>query len=113
MRSKRSPLLLLPAALLLSACNVAPSSPVASPETEQGRDNTSTAATLAATCSGCHGTGSNGKAIVSLDGYSSDQIYAGLQHYRQDPNGVTAMHRMARGYTEEQVQLIASYLGQP
>jgi cytochrome c553 len=48
-----------------------------------------------------------------LDGYTSEQIYTGFQRYRQDPNGATAMHRMARGYSAQQVQLIADYLGQP
>ena len=113
MRGQRSPWLLIPAVLLLASCTSAPSPPVASSETIKVRDSTSAAAALAATCSGCHRPGSNGSAIVTLDGYTSEQIYTGFQRYRQDPNGATAMHRMARGYSAQQVQLIADYLGQP
>ena len=113
MRGQRSPLLLMPVVLLLASCSSAPSPPVTSSETIKLSDNTSSAAALAATCSGCHGPGSNGSAIVTLDGYTSEQIYTGFQRYRQDPNGPTAMHRMARGYSAQQVQLIAEHLGQP
>ena len=113
MRGQRSPLLLMPVALLLASCSSAPSPPITSSETIKLSDSTSTAAALAATCSGCHGPDTNGSAIVTLEGYTSEQISTGFQRYRQDPNGATAMHRMARGYSAQQVQLIADYLGQP
>ncbi|MEP6390592.1 MAG: hypothetical protein ABJ056_11775 [Halioglobus sp.] len=113
MSGQRSSLLLMPAVLLLASCTSAPTPPAATSESINLREGTSTAATLAATCSGCHAPGSNGDAIVSLDGYTSEQIYTGFQRYRQDPNGATAMHRMARGYSTQQVQLISDYLGQP
>lgn len=113
MRGQRSSLLLMPAALLMASCVSAPSPSVATSEPVRLRDSTSTAATLAATCSGCHGDGSSSDAIVSLDGYDSEQIYNGFLRYRQDPKGATAMHRMARGYSTQQIQLISDYLGQP
>ena len=31
--------------------------------------------------------------------------------YRRTTAGGSSMHRMARGYTEEQIRLIADYLG--
>lgn len=50
---------------------------------------------------------------MSLDKYSAEQIASRFRTYRDDPAGPTAMHRMARGYSDEQIQLIADYLGQP
>ncbi len=113
MRGQRSPLLLMPVFLLLASCTSAPSPPTSTSETIKLSDSISAAAALAATCSGCHGPGSSGSAIAKLDGYTSEQIYTGFQRYRLDSNGATAMHRMARGYSADQVQLIADYLGQP
>ena len=95
---------LAPIVLLLASCSSAPAGQ---------HDSTGQAATLASVCSGCHAGGTTGTAIVSLDKYSAEQIASRFRTYRDDPTGPTAMHRMARGYSDEQIQLIADYLGQP
>ncbi len=66
-------------------------------------------AILASVCSGCHASG--GTAIVSLDGYTSEQIKVRVVSYRND--GGTVMHRMARGYSDVEIDSIATYLGSP
>lgn len=68
------------------------------------------AATLASACSGCHAPGSQASAIVRLDEYDAGQLTTLFNRYRQDESGETAMHRMARGYTDEEVALIADFL---
>ena len=66
-------------------------------------------ALLTASCSGCHATG--GESVTSLQGMSSVELRAKLEAYRSDSDGNTAMHRMARGYSDQQIALIAQTLG--
>ena len=89
--------------LALAAC--AERAPEPTPQLQQ-------AALLTASCSGCHASGGSPDGIVTLDGMSAQQLEASLLGYRNDPAGGTAMHRMARGYTEAQIAAIAAALGQ-
>jgi cytochrome c553 len=66
-------------------------------------------ALLASACSGCHASG--GKAIVSLEGYTAERLKALLTAYRAE--GGTAMHRMVRGYTDAEIESIATTLAHP
>ena len=66
------------------------------------------AAGLASTCSGCHRAG--GSAIVDLREYSVLRIQQLLLSYKQAPDGPTAMHRMARGYSDAEIAMIAGRL---
>jgi len=66
------------------------------------------AATLAAACSGCHAK--NGDAIVGLGTRSADEIQSSLIAYKADAAGSSVMHRIARGYSEAQIRMIAAYL---
>ena len=77
---------------------------------ETSRPALSQAASLASACSGCHGSDSSSKAIVSLNGYSAERIRERFLAYREEPEGPSAMHRMARGYTQQQIVMIAEYL---
>ncbi len=67
-------------------------------------------ALLAASCSGCHAEG--GGAIAGLEGIPAAELEARLLAYRDDAGGGSSMHRMARGYTDEQIALIARTLGE-
>mgnify|MGYP006273908517 CR=1 FL=1 len=70
--------------------------------------STSPAARLAAACSGCHaGTGA---AIVSLERRSAADLSAALVRYRSETEGTTVMHRLARGYTRDEIDAISAYL---
>ena len=72
--------------------------------------STDTGARLAVACAGCHS--SKPGAIASLVGYSEDQLIERLNTYRIETDGTTVMHRLARGYSEEEIQLVSAYLGQ-
>lgn len=65
---------------------------------------------LAATCANCHGT--NGQArgdMKSLAGVSAEKIVAMLADYKSGAQPATIMHQIAKGYTDEQIKLVAAY----
>ena len=69
------------------------------------------AASLTLSCSGCHAQ--NGTAIVSLNGLPADYIERRMLEYKEQSRGTSVMHRLARGYSTEQIQAIAAELGAP
>lgn len=93
------------AGLWLAGCGGVPAGSTASPaQLDQ-------AALLTASCTGCHAAGGSQTGIVTLDSMTSAELEAKLLAYRNDPGGATAMHRMARGYTDRQIAVIANRLG--
>ena len=65
---------------------------------------------LAATCANCHGT--NGQArgdMKPLAGLTADKIVAMLADYKSGNQPATIMHQIAKGYTDEQIRLVAGY----
>lgn len=72
--------------------------------------DTDTASVLVLACTGCHSDQSG--AITSLNNYSSDQLRNALLQYKTDANGTTVMHRLARGYSNAEIELISLQLGQ-
>lgn len=65
---------------------------------------------LAATCANCHGT--NGQArgdMKPLAGQSAEKILAAVADYKSGAQPATIMHQIAKGYTDEQMRLIAGY----
>ncbi len=65
---------------------------------------------LAATCANCHGT--NGQAsgeMKQLAGQSAEKIMAAIADYKSGAQPATIMHQIAKGYTDEQIRLIAGY----
>ena len=65
---------------------------------------------LAATCANCHGT--NGQArgdMKVLAGVSAGKITAMLADFKSGAQPATIMHQIAKGYTDEQIRLIAGY----
>lgn len=93
------------ASLWLAGCAVSSATVV----TDAAPDSIDQAALLASACSGCHHV--NGTAIVDLRSQSAAQIEQSLRAYRQAADGPTAMHRMARGYTDAEITAIARRLG--
>lgn len=75
--------------------------------------NTGTAArSLAATCANCHGT--NGKAISgagmeALAGEPKEKLLQKLKDFRSGAKPATIMHQISKGYSEEQLALVAEY----
>ena len=69
-----------------------------------------TARDLAATCANCHGT--NGHSVGgsdSLAGVPADNILQKLQEFRDGDRPSTLMYQVVKGYTEEQLKLVAEY----
>ena len=65
---------------------------------------------LAATCANCHGT--NGQArgeMKPLAGVPAEKIIAALADYKSGAQPATIMHQIAKGYTDEQIRLVAGY----
>jgi cytochrome subunit of sulfide dehydrogenase len=65
---------------------------------------------LAATCASCHGT--NGQArgdMKPLAGVSAEKIVAMLADFKSGNQPATIMHQIAKGYTDEQIKLVAGF----
>jgi cytochrome c553 len=67
---------------------------------------------LAATCANCHGT--NGRAVPgtgmdALAGMEKARTLQKLADFRSGTRPATIMHQIAKGYTDEQLDLIAGY----
>ena len=69
---------------------------------------TDAGARLAMACAGCHSETSG--AIASLSGYDEETLILRLSDYKSDASGTTVMHRLARGYSEDQIQQVSAYL---
>ncbi len=69
---------------------------------------------LAATCANCHGTdgqGVVGTGMPVINHLSSAEILKKMLDYKSGALTGTIMHQLAKGYTDEQLQTIASVLG--
>ena len=67
---------------------------------------------LAATCANCHGT--NGKAVAgsgadALAGNKKSTTLQKLADFKSGAKPASIMHQIAKGYTDEQLDLIAGY----
>lgn len=67
---------------------------------------------LAATCAACHGT--DGRAvpdagIVGLRGRDRIELATRLLAFRDGSRPATVMHQIAKGYTPEQIDQLATY----
>ncbi len=79
--------------------------PVLSPAAELNRGQM-----LSISCAGCHGTdGKSPGAIPSIAGKSADTIETALKEFRSGKREATVMDRHAKGYTDEELKLIAQY----
>jgi sulfide dehydrogenase cytochrome subunit len=66
---------------------------------------------LANTCAGCHGTAgvSAGPASPTLAGINAEYFTDIMKRYQDDSAYSTIMGRIAKGYTEEEIALMADY----
>jgi cytochrome c553 len=68
------------------------------------------ARSIAATCTGCHGTnGVSSGAIPTLAGVEAERIARLMREFREGDRPATVMHQHARGYTEEQIDAVAAW----
>lgn len=65
---------------------------------------------LAAGCTTCHATDSRGAGPLSrLGGQAKAELLQKLHAFRSGERPATVMHQIARGYTDEQLELIVAY----
>ncbi|HMW18749.1 MAG TPA: cytochrome C [Accumulibacter sp.] len=70
------------------------------------------ARSLAAGCTGCHGT--EGRAVPgagfdSLAGFDQARMLQKLADFKSGSRPATVMHQIVKGYSDEQLALIAAY----
>ncbi|HEY9200856.1 MAG TPA: c-type cytochrome [Gammaproteobacteria bacterium] len=66
---------------------------------------------LASTCFACHGTdGRSSGSIPSIYGYPVETLYRNMKSFQDGTRPATVMGRHAKGYTDEEIKLIAEYL---
>jgi cytochrome c553 len=75
-----------------------------------GAGEDSTARSLAANCTSCHGPGgvSTG-GIPSLAGRPKQALLESLQGFKAGTRPATVMHQHAKGYTDTELELLADY----
>lgn len=65
---------------------------------------------LAATCASCHGT--NGVSVGEVEplaGKSKDELVRKMQAFKTGATPATIMPQLAKGYTDEQIELVAGW----
>ncbi len=69
---------------------------------------------LAATCANCHGTNGVGvpnAGMPQINHLSPDAMLTQLKAFKSGARTGTIMHQLAKGYTDEQLQIISNVLG--
>jgi len=76
-----------------------------------GAAETATASMLSNTCAGCHGTNGSsvGPASPSIAGISNDYFIETMQAYKKGERPATIMTRIAKGYSDEEIKLMAGF----
>ena len=88
---------------LAAACLSAAALPAHAQDPDLGRN-------LAATCANCHGTdGHSVGGTESLAGVPRDTLLRKLDAFSRGEKPATIMHQIAKGYTPEQLTLIAEH----
>jgi len=65
---------------------------------------------LAATCANCHGTGGRSQGVVpSLAGMPKPELMQKMNEFRDGTRTATIMHQIAKGYTPQQVDSVATW----
>lgn len=72
--------------------------------------DTTAGRSLAATCANCHGTDGRARDVVPpLAGVPAATTVAAMAEFKAGTRSATIMHQIAKGYTDDQVRLIAAY----
>ncbi len=72
------------------------------------------ASMLANTCAGCHGTdgSSNGPATPSIAGIKGEYFIETMQEYKSGKRPSTIMDRIAKGYSDDEIKLMAGFFAE-
>lgn len=77
----------------------------------RAQDRDDHARSLAATCANCHGVdGRSAGGMPSIAGLSREALVKAMQDFRSGARPATVMHQLAKGYTDEDVAMIADWL---
>jgi sulfide dehydrogenase cytochrome subunit len=67
---------------------------------------------LSLSCSSCHGTDGKSVGIIpSISGKTTEYLETALKAFKSGARYSTVMSRHAKGYTDEEIRLIAEYFG--
>ena len=73
-------------------------------------DNARAGRYLAANCANCHGTSGNAQgAMPSLAGQPKSFIVDQMKAFRDGKRPATIMHQLAKGYSDQQIELVADH----
>lgn len=65
---------------------------------------------MAASCASCHGTQGIAQAgMESLAGQSKEDFLKKMQDFKSGKKPATLMHQLSKGYSDEQIDQLASY----
>ncbi len=67
---------------------------------------------LAANCANCHGTNgvpASDSPLPALAGQPVNALITAMKEFKAGTRPATIMHQLAKGYTDEQIALIAAY----
>ncbi|HSH06414.1 MAG TPA: c-type cytochrome [Burkholderiales bacterium] len=83
---------------------------VALPQAALGDDVA--ARSMAATCAACHGTAGHSvtKSVEPLAGRPKERIVELMQAFKTGKKPATIMQQISKGYTDQQIEMIAGYL---
>ncbi|MDZ7736651.1 MAG: hypothetical protein U5P41_11520 [Gammaproteobacteria bacterium] len=85
--------------------------PATADDTGVPEDSPRRAEALAFNCFTCHGTdGESPGRMKSLNELSATEIRDKLMAFRRDENNPTIMNRIARGYSDDEIAIIADYI---
>ena len=81
------------------------------PAASAGAEELTRGGMLSASCAGCHGPdGRSPGAIPNISGKTAEFLRVALEEFRSGKRASTVMGRHAKGYTDEEIALIADYL---
>lgn len=106
----RSFLLAMGLAILVATPVLAPPAVSAARDPAPGGTPEVKAALLAATCSGCHVKAATKDGFPSIYGRPAAEIRDRLFSFRSGQREGTVMNRLAKGYDDAEIELLATYL---
>jgi cytochrome subunit of sulfide dehydrogenase len=63
----------------------------------------------ASSCQGCHPVAANDGPVLPLATFTAEQIMTAMQAFRSGTRPATVMDRVAKGFSDEEVQTIAQW----
>ncbi len=95
------------------ACAALVALPWAAALAQSGAEAATPARVLAANCANCHGTTGNAKGgMPSLAGQPKAYLIEQMKAFRDGKRTATIMPQLAKGYSDQQIELVAEFFSQ-